>query len=410
MTPAGKSAHVAFISVAVTGAAVVVLTASSGTTSWQIVRAVGAGLLTAAALEVVRNRPRRIRAGTSFAVGLVGLIVGVGFALPHVAKGDWSVGTVAALTALVSGLVATIAGSVDFVGSVAGWRRIPTIAGLVAVTFVCVSSFGTAVAATNVPDTELGSDTPADRGLDYADVELRTAHGTILSGWYITSDNGAAVVLVHGAGSTRSSVLDHAALLATDGYGVLLFDARGHGESDGQAMDFGWHGNEDLGAALAFLERQDDVDDERIAVAGLSMGGEQALGAAAADPRIRAVVAEGATGRVSADDEWLSEVYGWRGWVQEQLGRLTSAATDLLSDAARPISLREAVDVAERPTLLITAGDVPDEAHAARYIQSGSPETVEVWVVPETGHTEGLDTHPDEWHQRVVAFLEATLS
>ena len=111
--------------------------------------------------------------------------------------------------------------------------------------------------------------------------------------------NHAAVVLLHGAGSTRSSVLDHAVVLANHGYGVLLFDARGHGRSGGRAMDFGWYGDKDVTAAVSFLQTRPDVDDDLIAAVGLSMGGEEAIGAAASDRRIRAVVAEGATHRVS---------------------------------------------------------------------------------------------------------------
>src|SRR5206468_1520008 len=83
-------------------------------------------------------------------------------------------------------------------------------------------------------------------------------------------------------------------------------DARGHGRSAGRAMDFGWYGDADVQGAVTFLGAQPDVRDGRIAAVGLSMGGEEAIGAAATDPRIRAVVAEGATGRVAADNDWLS--------------------------------------------------------------------------------------------------------
>ena len=49
------------------------------------------------------------------------------------------------------------------------------------------------------------------------------------------------------------------------------------------------------------------------------------------------------------------------------------------------------------------------EGHAGRYIAGASPETVDVWVVPDTGHTGALDTHPDEWEQRVTTFLDDAL-
>ena len=232
---------------------------------------------------------------------------------------------------------------------------------LLAAVFVVMWSVSQAVAVTNSPRTSVGDTTPADIGLPYRDVEFETADGVTLSGWYVPSSNGAAIVLLHGAGSTRSSVLDHAAVLARHGYGVVLFDARGHGRSGGRAMDFGWYGDHDTSAAVTFLRSQPDVDDGRIAAVGMSMGGEEAIGAAAADARIRAVVAEGATNRVSGDKAWLSDQYGWRGAIQERIEWLTYSTADLLTDADPPISLHDAVAAAApRPLLLIAAGNVDD--------------------------------------------------
>jgi uncharacterized protein len=149
-------------------------------------------------------------------------------------------------------------------------------------------------------------------------------------------------VLLHGSGSTRANVLDHAAALAARGYGVLILDARGHGESGGQEMDFGWFGDVDIAPAVDYLRAAPDVAGDRVALVGMSMGGEEAIGAAASMPAVRAVVAEGVTGRVGAD--WLpmrppgigrvfSSVFYW---VQER----TAAA---LSRTAPPVDLRSAV-------------------------------------------------------------------
>jgi hypothetical protein len=59
--------------------------------------------------------------------------------------------------------------------------------------------------------------------------------------------------------------------------------------------------------------------------------------------------------------------------------------------------------------LLIAAGDVESEGLAGRHIAGASPDTVELWIVPGTGHTAGLDTHPDQWEQRVTTFLDRAL-
>ena len=123
---------------------------------------------------------------------------------------------------------------------------------------------------------------------------------------------------------------------------------------------------------MDYLASRPEVTGGRIGVVGISMGGEEAIGAMAADPRIRAVVAEGATNRSAADKAWLPTVYGVRGSLQQALDAVMYATTDLLTDAAPPIPLRDAAArAAPRPVLLITAGAVPDEDVAARYIQAG---------------------------------------
>jgi pimeloyl-ACP methyl ester carboxylesterase len=55
-----------------------------------------------------------------------------------------------------------------------------------------------------------------------------------LSGSYGPSHNGAAIVIVHGGGGgDRDGARTHAAMLARAGYGVLRYDARGRGQSQG---------------------------------------------------------------------------------------------------------------------------------------------------------------------------------
>jgi hypothetical protein len=103
----------------------------------------------------------------------------------------------------------------------------------------------------------------------------------------------------------------------------------------------------------------------------------------------------------------MSDTYGIRGSLTEDVESFTYGFADLLTDATPPITLHDAVRAAApRPILLITAGDVPDESHAARYIQGGSPHTVRVWVAPHTTHTHALTNHPREWETRVVRFLD----
>jgi pimeloyl-ACP methyl ester carboxylesterase len=111
------------------------------------------------------------------------------------------------------------------------------------------------------------------------------------------------VVLLPGAGSTRTAVLGQAAVPARHGYGALLTDIRGHGRSGGHAMDFGWWGDRDLAAAMSFLGRQSGVRAGKIAVLGESMGGEQALAAAGGRPTL--IIAAGSVADEPVAARWF---------------------------------------------------------------------------------------------------------
>ena len=348
-------------------------------------------------------------AGAAVLVGTVAVGIGAGIGLPYASEGGTALVTTAALLCLAVGVALVVWGAIGICRRLHGWVRVPAIAGIAIVAVPVALAFAMATATTYVPRVALGSETPSDRGLDYRDVAFEASDGVTLAGWYLPSSNGAAVILLHGAHSTRSAVLDHAAVLAADGYGVLLFDARGHGESSGRAMELGWYGDRDVTGAVSFVASQPDVT-AAIGVIGLSMGGEEAIGAAAADGRIHAVVAEGATNRVAGDLEWLADEYGLRGWVQQRVDWLRFSLTDLLTPASPPITLRQAVEqAAPTPFLLITAGNVEDESVAARHLAAASPSTVAVWNVPDTAHTRALATHPTEWESRVTSFLARSL-
>jgi pimeloyl-ACP methyl ester carboxylesterase len=349
------------------------------------------------------------RRGVLFVVvGSILAAVGVGL-LPHPIKNGLTVISVLSIIVLLSGIALVVVGAAS---ALRGRHRLGKVVGGAAVLIVvavAVSVVAPAVAATTVPSTDVTS-TPAALGLEYESVTVTTTDGVELATWYVPGTNGAGVVVMHGAGSTRSDVLDQAVVLARSGYTLVLIDARGHGDSDGTAMDFGWYGDLDIAAGTEFLASRGDVDPDRIGVVGFSMGGEEAIGAAAADARIRSVVAEGATARQAADEAWLSDVYGWRGWLQEQVEKVQDGVTDYLTEASPPIALRSAVVNAPGTRfLLITAGNVDDEGHAASFIQGAALDRVTVWNVDGADHTSGHDTQPEAWKERVVEFLDESL-
>src|SRR5690606_7676147 len=136
--------------------------------------------------------------------GLLAFPAGVGLGLPHLAKTGLSPATVAGLALLVLGALLLVAGAGALVRARAGWwRYLVTLPGVLVAVLVATATLGQAVALTDVPATTVGHATPTSLGLGYRDVEFTTPDGVTLSGWYVPSDNGAAVALLHGAGSTR---------------------------------------------------------------------------------------------------------------------------------------------------------------------------------------------------------------
>lgn len=340
-------------------------------------------------------------------VGALVLAAGIGL-VPQFLENLPSMGALLSISGIVGGAALVVVGTRGVLRDRTTGLKIAGVIGAIVVVAVSAWIVSPAVAATNVPPSTI-THTPDALGLDYEAVTLTTSDGVELAAWYIPSTTSAAVVVMHGAGSTRSDVLDRAAVLHRNGFGALLVDARGHGDSDGAAMDFGWYGDLDVGAGVEYLATRDDVDSDRIGAIGFSMGGEEVIGAAT-NPLIAAVVAEGATARTASDKAWLSDVYGWRGWVQEQIEKVQFGVTDLLTDASSPTPLRAAVDRAsDTPFLLISAGTVADEGHAVEWIRRAAPERVSVWTVEGAGHIDGLGTQPEEWERTVVDFLRAHL-
>ena len=241
----------------------------------------------------------------------------------------------------------------------------------------------------------------------YEDVTFESTDGLELSGWYVPSENGAAVVVVHGGGGDRTGGVEHAELLARRGYGVLLYDARGRGDSEGSPTGApGWGWTKDTEGALAFLAGRQDVDPDRIGGLGLSTGAMILIEVAAERKELKAVVAEGATARSFADYRNLAGIdvaapYWW----------MLYAAARVFSGSSPGEPLEDLVGrVSPTPLLLIAGGrGIAQERDLNRIYAEAAREPVELWDLPDVGHTAAVRERAEEYERRVVAFFEDAL-
>ncbi len=241
----------------------------------------------------------------------------------------------------------------------------------------------------------------------YESVTFTAEDGLELSGWYVPSENGAAVVVVHGGGGDRMGTLDHAELLARNGYGVLVYDSRGRGESEGSHNGFGWDWERDVDGALDFLRERPDVDPERIGGIGLSTGAEVLLEVAPERRDLRAVVADGLTAR-SFDDyrnlDGLTEAAPFY-WTMMAGARVFSG-----SSPGPPLE-ELAAEVSPTPLLLVSTGvGIATEIDFNRLYAEAAREPVELWELPDVAHTAAVRERSDEYEERVIGFLDEALA
>lgn len=276
-------------------------------------------------------------------------------------------------------------------------------AGLLAVYFL-VLPIAVAYAFTHVTRTE----TPGyELGVAHEDVTLTTSDDLELKGWYVPSRNGAAVIVFPG----RAASQDRAKFLIRRGYGVLLYDRRGEGESEGDVNAYGWDFDKDIRAGVDFLRSRPDVEPDRIAGLGLSVGGEMMLQTAAEGPGLAAVISEGQGSRTIGEELDDEDVFGTGvgAWLHKPGIVLKGASMAVFSDSLPPEHLEKLVPrIAPRPVFLIWAKENDTATLSRRYLRAAGP-TAQGWEVPEGGHTGGLKARPAEYERRVVRFLEHAL-
>ena len=217
-------------------------------------------------------------------------------------------------------------------------------------------------------------DKPAALAADLRDVRLRTPSGLAIAAWYLPSRNGAAIVYLHGSRGDRRTLLPEAVALWNAGYGALLLDAPGFGESEGR-VSWGRDAQDAVSAALDFVAAQPPVHG-RIGAVGSSMGTSVIARVTASDARIRAIVLEGAF--TTLEDQLAYEFRRW-GPVTRLPAVWACERAGIALDQLRTTDV--IARVAPRPQLFV-AGDhdetVPLDMTRSLYDLAGQPKELHV--------------------------------
>jgi fermentation-respiration switch protein FrsA (DUF1100 family) len=243
-------------------------------------------------------------------------------------------------------------------------------------------------------------DTPAGQGISYEEVALTTSDGLRLSAWYTPPQNGTVILVAHSYAGARPA--DMHSLFARNGYGVVSWDFRAHGESEGEICSLGYYEVLDVEAALDFALSQPGV--EHVAAWGGSMGGATVIMAAARRTEIEAVVSDSA---FAALEDELKVMVRLK-WARPLVRFFGEWEAGISIDAVRP---EEAIAHISPRSVLIIQGlsDALTPVNTGERLYNAAGEPRILWREKDVGHLEMMRTFPEEYERRVVAFLDDAL-
>jgi pimeloyl-ACP methyl ester carboxylesterase len=239
----------------------------------------------------------------------------------------------------------------------------------------------------------------------FNDITLTTSDKVRLAAWYAPAKNGKAIILMHGATNSREGVRAQALMLQKDGYGVLVFDLRGHGKSGGNGVNgFGWDSQLDIEAAVTFLRNQTPV--VLIGALGLSIGGEALLSASSMFPEIKAIVSDGATFRSLGD--YLA-IPAKQPLLLSFTNRLMYASATFFSQKNPPTRIADSIQKSISTHYLFIAANIENEVLYNQMYHEMVFDQSEIWIVEGVEHIKAFDKYPDEYEKRIHAFFEKFL-
>ena len=258
--------------------------------------------------------------------------------------------------------------------------------------------------------TALGDVDPAEFGLPRPEATTIRGDGVDLAAWYFANprDEGCAVVMLHGFSGNKAEILAASPIFWRRGCDVLVYDARGHGESSRALLSYGVHEREDLLRVVEWLAAKTDLPRSRIGLTGWSYGAATAI-QAASEPGgdVAFVVADssysslGDIARVQAEKQYGS-------WAKAFVpGALLVSAARAGFDGTRPAPATSIVDV-RSPALLIHSRQdafTPVE-HSERIFESSDTSRTRL-VIPawEAEHAHSYTENPAGYTAAIDAFL-----
>jgi fermentation-respiration switch protein FrsA (DUF1100 family) len=238
--------------------------------------------------------------------------------------------------------------------------------------------------------------------IEFQEIELLTEDNVRLSAWYTPphASRGAIILVAHGYGDKRAEVIHR--LFASHGYGVIAWDFRAHGESQGEFSSLGYYETLDAKAALDFALAQPGV--EHVGAWGGSMGAVTLIRAAAQYPEIEALIADSPF--VTLEEEMELRVPFLP--VRALIHFFATQESGVTPDQVRPVD--DITRISPRPIFIIQGmGDTMVPLDSAQRLYDAAGEPRQLWLENNVGHLGMYAQHEAVYIERVIGFFEEYL-
>lgn len=234
----------------------------------------------------------------------------------------------------------------------------------------------------------------------YQPVNLLTEDGIRLSAWYTPPKNGAVILLAHGYGDNRPEWVYE--MLAKKGYGVLAWDARAHGESDGKISTIGYLEVLDVKAALDYALAQPNV--KHIGAWGGSMGAATLIRATARFPQIEALFVDSSFDTLDDEFNFLVPYPG----VNALSKLIVQVETGIDLDQVSP--LNDISKISPRPVYIVhSTADIVAPPDAGEKLFNAAKEPRFLWQEENAPHLAIYLDNPRRYQRRLVGFFDEWL-
>lgn len=128
---------------------------------------------------------------------------------------------------------------------------------------------------------------PSEIGLHAEEASFKINDSLHLKGYWVTPEKEqpkSIILLLHGIGGGKEHFYELAKSLSEQQIASIAYDARGHGESDGQYISYGFYEKQDVSVIVNTIKKR--YPDLPIGIWGNSMGGAVALQALSIEPRL----------------------------------------------------------------------------------------------------------------------------